>query len=243
MKNLKKILFTLFGEGIVKKVYYSVFKRKLLCAHTAYTRIDEIDKFDHIMEAINYIRVAGLPHCYYEFGCHSGRTFSAALRAFEYFRMSDYKAYAFDSFKGLPKTEKKIDGIFKTGSYSTNLSEFESAVRKLSGKKPVSYSSIVGFYEQSLKTEQSRSLGSPGVIHIDVDLYSSTVSVLEYLKDKIIPGSVILFDDWYCFNINTLSGEKKAMEEFLIENKKWKLIPWKSYGSFGQSFFIIDRNN
>ena len=41
---------------------------------------DEINKYQYI-KAINYLRFAGannrLPHTYFEFGCHSGRTFSA----------------------------------------------------------------------------------------------------------------------------------------------------------------------
>lgn len=45
-----------------------------------YIMSDEINKYQYI-KAINYLRFAGannrLPHTYFEFGCHSGRTFSA----------------------------------------------------------------------------------------------------------------------------------------------------------------------
>ena len=44
-----------------------------------------------ITEAMNYLRIAGannrLPNTYFEFGCHSGRTFSAAINAANYLKM------------------------------------------------------------------------------------------------------------------------------------------------------------
>ena len=34
---------------------------------------------------------------------------------------------------------------------------------------------------------------------VDCDLYQSTVPVLAFLADLLQDGTVVLFDDWYCF--------------------------------------------
>ena len=54
-----------------------------------------------------------MPYNYYEFGCHSARTFSAAANAFKYLKMDQFELYAFDSFEGLPNTSKEEDGYFE----------------------------------------------------------------------------------------------------------------------------------
>ena len=42
---------------------------------------------------------------------------------------------------------------------------------------------------------------------IDVDIYESTVEVLEFIKDHLVTGSIVLFDDFNCFFKN---GERKV---------------------------------
>ena len=51
-------------------------------------------------------------------------------------------------------------------------------------------------------------------------------------------SSVVLFDDWYCFPSGDEGGEGLAMTHFLNSNPQFKLVPWKSYSTFGQSFFV-----
>ena len=66
-----------------------LFNRHLFQAHKEYIFTDEQLKFNHILEAINYARVAELPNVYFEFRCHSARTFSTAARATAYLKMKD----------------------------------------------------------------------------------------------------------------------------------------------------------
>ncbi len=77
-----------------------------------------------------------------------------------------------------------------------------------------------------------------GIVYIDVDLYSSTKKVLKFISPLFVPGSVIIFDDWYCFPPNLEMGERKAFNEFLEENLNLKVEEWKSFSTFGKSFFI-----
>lgn len=222
----------------LKSVYYFIFHRKLYSAHKDYRFSDEKLKFTHILEAVNYLRVAELPCHYYEFGCHSARTFSAAASAFKYLKMNQYELYAFDSFEGLPNTFKDEDGYFQGGTFSTNISDFLYLVKRQSGLILNPENCIKGYYENSLTKELQSKMPKAGIVHIDVDLYSSTVEVLEFIKPLMVAGTVLIFDDWYCFSPGESKGEKRAFEEFCIDHPNFKTEEWKNYSTFGKSFFV-----
>lgn len=240
-----KILFQLLPSSIKKllrHVNFSVRNPKLVDALDQYTYSDEHLKFVHILECINYLKVAGhenrLPPVYYEFGCHSGRTFAAAVNAANYVGLEDASFFAFDSFAGLPQTSSAEDGIFKKGEYSTSIKDFKEIIKKRTGLVLDEANIIEGFYEDSLSEELQAKMPKAGIVHIDVDLYSSTVEVLEFIRPLLVKGSILIFDDWYCFPAGESKGEKLAMEEFLFKNEGFSLEEWKNYSTFGKSFFI-----
>ena len=243
-KNIKIRKF--FSQPIIeilKNIYYFVFKRKLFKIHKIYKFSDEKLKFTHILEAINYLKIAGnygeiLPQTFFEFGCHSGRTFSNAVNAAHYLKMDKMEFFAFDSFEGLPTTDPKSDAVFKLGSFNTSHKDFKKIIKRETYLELNEKNIIKGFYDLSLTSEVRDSLPKIGVLHIDVDLYSSTCQVLKFVKPLLCEGSVILFDDWYCFPVGMCKGEAKAFNEFLEENRNINVEEWKNYSTFGKSFFV-----
>jgi len=235
---IKQNLKSNYLKQKIKSIFYMIFERNLYKAHKDYISTDEQFKFIHILEAINYIRIAQAPYTYLEFGCHSARTFSAAVRAARYFKMNDMDFYAFDSFKGLPDTIKDEDGIFQGGTFYTNISEFLYLVKKQSGLILNPENCIKGYYENSLTKKLQSKMPRAGIVHIDVDLYSSTVEVLEFIKPLMVIGTVLIFDDWYCFSPGKSKGEKRAFEEFCIKYPNFKTELWKNYSTFGKSLFV-----
>lgn len=237
---------SLLPRGVQNAVYNLRFRfstSKLIDARAQYQYSDEHLKFVHILEAINYLRVAGaagrvLPQTFFEFGCHSGRTFSAAVNASQFFRMSNAQFYAFDSFEGLPETNAEEDGYFQTGTFCTSRTEFLRIVREKTGFMLPNSNVVQGFFCDSLTPELQARMPKAGVVHIDVDLYSSTVDVLRFLKPLFVPGTLLLFDDWHAFPGGELKGERKALTEFLEKHPGYAVEPWKAYSTFGQSFFI-----
>jgi len=227
-----------FIRSTLKSLYLQIFDRHSYRAHKDYKFTDEHLKFGHILEAINYTRIAEIPSNFFEFGCHSGRTFSAAVRAAKYLKIKDAQFYAFDSFKGLPETNSNDDGFFKKGTFLTPIDDFVSLVKKMSGLKIDKKNIIEGFYEHSLTSELQKRMPKVGVVHIDVDLYSSTVEVLKFIKPLLMVGTVLIFDDWYCFPPGANKGEKRALEEFCLADPSFKLEEWKAYSTFGKSFFV-----
>jgi hypothetical protein len=245
MKQLKFIPNDL--KRFLKKNYYKFIDRYRYSSHKKYLFTDESLKFTHILESINYLRVAGnngkdLPQTYFEFGCHSGRTFSAAINAARYFKMNNCEFFAFDSFEGLPQTIEAEDGVFKTGEFTTSKKEFIKIIKKKTNLNENNFNIIEGFYEKSLTENLQSKMPKIGVLHVDVDLYSSTRDLLKFVKPLLVNGCVILFDDWYCFKPGTKKidsyGEQKAVNEFLNSNKNITFLPWKAYSTFGQSFFV-----
>lgn len=219
-------------------IYYNFINKKLNLPKDWYVETDEKFKFIHILEAVNYLKVAELPNVFFEFGCHSGRTYSATLLASKFLNF-ELENYAFDSFEGLPKTTKEEDGYFSTGTFNTSKEDFVKIVKDRTGISLNDNQLIEGYYEKSLTNQLSETLPkSVGFIHIDVDLYSSTVTVLDFIKKFLVSGTVILFDDWYCFPPGKEMGERRAFNEFLKKYPEIQVEEWKNYSTFGKSFLV-----
>lgn len=240
--RLKNSLFYKRHSSFLKYFYYLLFDRRKLNAYGHYRFSDEKLKFVHLLESVNYLRVAGVPCVYFEFGCHSARTFSAVIRAAKYLNVENFQFFAFDSFEGLPSTEKEKDGYFEGGTFCTSKNDFLSLVRSYSGYSLDGNNIIEGFYDASLTDRLQEAMPKVGMVHIDVDLYSSTVLVLEFLKPLMVEGTVILFDDWYCFPPGSSKGERRALEEFCGKYPGFKVEEWKSYSTFGKSFFVLQND-
>lgn len=231
-----------FLQVAIFRVRFALKNPRLLSTQSGYIYSDERQKFVHILECLNYVRIAGvggrIPPVYFEFGCHSGRTFSAAVRAARYLGMEDADFFAFDSFEGLPETNSAEDGFFQTGTFFTTDVDFARIVKRKTGLQLDEKHVVKGFYSKSLTPQLQSSLPKVGVVHIDVDLYSSTVEVLEFIKPLMVVGTVLIFDDWYTFPPGADMGEMRAVREFCQANPAFKLEEWKAYSTFGKSFFV-----
>ena len=53
---------------IIKFIFYAILKPRLFSSFKRHTLSDEHLKFTHILEGINYLRVADMPKTYLEFG-------------------------------------------------------------------------------------------------------------------------------------------------------------------------------
>ena len=58
----------------------------------------------------------------------------------------------------------------------------------------------------------------PSIIYIDVDLYSSTITVLNWIDKIALPGTIIYFDDIWATGNHPESGEQKAIIEYNAMN-------------------------
>ena len=65
------------------------------------------------------------------------------------------------------------------------------------------------------------------LVHIDVDVYEPTKSILEHMVDRVVPGGLILFDDY-----GTAEGETRAVDEFFDNNACIQKLPISHIPSF-----------
>lgn len=179
---------------------------------------------------------------YFEFGCWTGRTFRMAWEHHKRHFAGRVHFWVYDSFKGLPEP-KGIDlhPKWNAGAFCTPIDEF-IRIADQAGIQRDRYTVIPGFYEEALTEELVEKMSSQGVkagiVYIDCDLYESTRRVLEFVYHFVQPGTVICFDDFYCFNGNPDRGEQLAMREFLSAHPDVDFVEYVNFGWHGKSFLV-----
>lgn len=187
---------------------------------------------------------------FYEFGTFKGSSLILMgnlkrLYTIHFKELKQFYLYSFDSFEGLPQDNKDHkDSVWKKGEFFGSLNEVKQNMKSYS----LDAKYIKGFYEESLTEElaQEMSENPPSIIHIDVDLYSSTLTVLKWLDKIALPMSIYIFDDIWAVGNHPDIGEQKAIQEYnSLENTRGFLI--ESPLSFGSktvfSFTLKDYSN
>ena len=119
----------------------------------------------------------------------------------------DQDVHGFDSFQGLPEawhSEAK-------GSYST---------KGVIPSVPQNVTLHDGWFEETLPGFVQQHPEPVRFMNIDCDIYSSTKTVLELFARQIIPGTVIVFDE-YIGNSDWREDEFKAFQEAVLKHG-WK---------------------
>jgi len=138
-------------------------------------------------------------------------------KAWDHFQyLFDFTYVGFDSFEGLPEiAEIDKQPIWQKGKLAFAEECFIKRVLD-HGMPRHKLKTFKGFYDTSLSEDLKASLlpSKAAVIYIDCDLYTSTVPVLEFIVDFLQVGTVIVFDDWYCFYGDPQRGEQLAWGSF-----------------------------
>lgn len=153
-----------------------------------------------------------------EFGVAQGKT--SALIANE-MRSTDKTLWIFDSFEGLPvpsKEDELIDDIFQLGEmehYTGQMSCPEQLVNESLNHVnfPTDRRKICkGWIDETIAN---------GIVpsqicfaYLDFDFYEGTKLVLSLIEEKLVPGGVVVVDDYDFFS----SGVKKALDQFMLKN-------------------------
>jgi O-methyltransferase len=177
---------------------------------------------------------------YFEFGCHGANTMRLAWRHSRH--LFDWTYVAFDSFEGLPEIgEVDKQEIWQRGKLRTEEEGFVRLVTR-AGMPRERLITVKGFYDQSLTPALKERLGSHErkavVVYVDCDLYQSTVPVLEFAKDFLQKGTIIVFDDWNCFHGDPERGERRAWSEFRARYPKLRFEEFVRTNE-AQSFIFV----
>jgi O-methyltransferase len=196
---------------------------------------------------------------YIEFGVYNGGSLTNAFRAIRAVyeeRASDQihseayrkqvveqwnrmRFFAFDSFQGLPKLAP-VEGPskeFEEGKFAYRLADVQRNLRA----NDVDLSKIVfvpGWFEQTCTAEtiQRHGMKAASIVHIDCDLYESARVALKFVEPLMVDGTVLIFDDWYCFRGNPDRGEQRAFGEWWESKPEWQFTEYQKEGPWRNSF-------
>jgi predicted O-methyltransferase YrrM len=146
-----------------------------------------------------------------EFGVFEGASTNYLAR-----RLPGRRLFGFDSFEGLPEDWRPD---FEAGMFSTGgrLPQVEANVTL-----------IKGWFEQTLPPFAAAHPGQVALLHIDCDLYSSTKCVLAHLGDRIGPGAILVFDEFFNYP-GWEEHEFRAFSEFVKARQlRHEIIAWNA---------------
>ena len=201
-----------------------------------YEKLYREEFFAKAMRFLSFNKIKG---DYLEFGCHGGMTFGLAHKH-KHLAGLDLKLYGFDSFQGLPKPKGvDVHAQWKEGMFMMGMDDFAKKLKSL-GIKEKEYTLVPGFYDESLKVDLPSKIGlkNAAFVYIDCDLYESTVPVLNFVLPILQTGTIVAFDDFYCFSGDPERGGQLALKEFLQKNPEIKMIDYLNFGWHGKSFIV-----
>jgi Macrocin-O-methyltransferase (TylF) len=138
---------------------------------------------------------------YLEFGVYTGGTIRFIAR-----RVGGRVVHGFDSFEGLPEAWSG----FNLGGKAFDLGGRLPRV-------PPNVELNRGFFDATLPKWLESHPGPIAFVHLDCDIYSSTVTVLSLVGPRLARGAVILFDEYFNYP-NWEQHEFKAFQEFVAQN-------------------------
>ncbi len=134
-----------------------------------------------------------------EFGVWTGRSLNHIAR-----RFPDRTVYGFDSFEGVPDPwifrEKAFHDIPAIPAVGENVEL------------------VQGWFDATIPAFLEVHAGPCAFINIDSDVYSSAKTIFDCLGDRIIPGTVIFFDEFFNYP-GWRTGEFKAWTEFVEDRR------------------------
>jgi hypothetical protein len=201
-----------------------------------YERTYRAEFFYKSMKFLSFNNILG---DYLEFGCCGGMTFALAFRQSR-LRGLNVHLYGFDSFQGLPiPVGVDVHEQWREGDMCHHLEDYRKHLRR-QGLNDTDYTLVPGFYVDTLTEQTRKKLGLTRValVYVDCDLYESTVSVLDFVLPLLQTGTILAFDDWYCFNGDPERGEQLALKEFRQKHSEIGFVDYQNFGWHGRSFIV-----
>ena len=132
--------------------------------------------------------------------------------------------HGFDSFEGLPEDwagRHEPKGAYSTGGRLPRV--------------PPNVKLHKGWFDKTLPAFLGEHADPVSFLHVDCDLYSSTRCVLQLLTDRVVAGTVIVFDEYFNY-VSWREHEFKAFREFVDANQvEYEYIAW----SYQQAAVLI----
>jgi O-methyltransferase len=149
-----------------------------------------------------------LPGHFAECGVYTGGTALMLARLLN--NETGRHLYLFDSFQGLPKATREEERWFAEGEF--RFDSVDKIKELLDG-----FGSVFirpGWIPETFKGLEDRRFA---FAHLDVDLYQSTLDCCRFFYPRMLPGGVMLFDE---YGFAPARGERDAVDEFFADKRE-----------------------
>jgi len=178
---------------------------------------------------------------YLEFGVFNGSSISSMYTTAKELELKSMNFFGFDAFQWLPESSKhEDDWVWEKWFYECSFDNMRQCLEK-KGINPNDIKWVKWWYEDTLneKTASENWIKNIWIAFIDCDTYSSSKTVLDFLKPLLNEPAILCFDDWKLNDLDVKwMWEYKAFNEFLEENKEFRIKEIKSYNRKSKSFLI-----
>jgi hypothetical protein len=172
--------------------------QRILTSRMFCTGNDDKDAAEHLRYAIGHVALHGL---WLEFGVSTG----TSLRVIA--EQTQARIYGFDSFEGLPE-----DWVRGKGRPTLKRGSFRGGPEAV----PLHVTLVPGLFANTLPHFVEEHPEAVAFMHVDCDIYTSTKTVLSAFCHKLIPGTVIVFDELFNYP-NFADHEMRALLEAASE--------------------------
>ena len=208
-----------------------------------------IDRIGALSKAFEFVYKSEICGEYFEFGVYQGVSISRAIKANTVWKGKTKKAYVerffgFDSFEGLPvfQSEDHLDDykVFYEGQFGdTSIEQVRDKI-VAEGQSLEGVELFPGLFSDSLTSQHvtDRLDGVRAAIaHIDCDLSSSALDCLGFLDGRLADGTIILFDDWFCYRGRPDRGVNRAFSSWLSQSR-YTATEYFNYSWAGKAFIL-----
>jgi O-methyltransferase len=214
--HLMLTLARVSGEKTWRKVVFDEWKfRRLWQKYRRHTMIPEQQYSGNLHLATKVLRVSG---SIVECGTWRGGMIAGIADVLG----ADRRYYLCDSFEGLPPAAE-IDGAAArawqadTSSpeyYNNCTASIEDARSAMEMSGARDYTIVKGWFEETLPNFPEEPIA---LLRMDADWYDSTKCILDNLAARVVPGGLIIVDDYYAWEGCTI-----AVNEFAARHK-WQI--------------------
>ena len=233
-----------------KIISKSFFLQNIALKYTNYkntTVIHNLEKMMTLNKIFYFLEYEEIAGDYFEFGLFQGTSFMAAMNAYKKYnknKTNERVFFGFDSFAGIGIIDDEdIHPTYKEGLFKTKKNKIIKRITKHASKNKIKINLTEGYVENTIKNLTAlndKNSKKCAACLFDMDLKIPTKIGLDYIKNSLDIGSIIIFDEYHGYKGDVNKGEKSAFKEFKKENPKIIFDEFINYGLDGKSFIVSE---